>query len=109
LVGCTPAALDLHGNFLHGLPSYLLILWELADKHQLLSATLQRLADSVLAGDASSAPLTFIMRRGSRPSRPSPTFSENTEGTNNDFSKSLLMYNVDCSMRNVMDQLSSLY
>lgn len=49
-------ALDDKASFLNGLPAYLLILWELADRHDLLESTLQILDASVAAADASSAP-----------------------------------------------------
>jgi hypothetical protein len=105
LGGRAPAALDSRASFLRGSASYLLILWELTDEHQLLSSTLQRLNDSVSAGDASSAPSVIKMRR---PNRPSPTFSDTTDGNGNDFSKTLGKYNVDCALRNVSDRLSAL-
>ncbi len=46
-------ALQNQAAFLNGKPSYLLYFWELADRHQLLQSSLQRLDD---ASDASSAP-----------------------------------------------------
>lgn len=51
------AALDSRASFLGaGHPSYLLVLWEIADSHQILQHTLQRLAVGVGANDASSPP-----------------------------------------------------
>jgi hypothetical protein len=46
------ALLQSRAAFLHGRPSYLLYLWELADRHQLLQSALQRLKDDVGASDA---------------------------------------------------------
>jgi hypothetical protein len=105
LAGRTPHALNSRQIFLNGLPSYLLILWEMADDHQLLSSTLQRLDNDVAAVDASSAPSVVVMRRGGRPS---PTFSEQTDGGGTDLAKSLEKYNVECSIRTINQQLSEL-
>ena len=49
-------ALQNRAAFLNGKPSYLLYFWELADRHQLLQSSLQRLDHNVCASDASSAP-----------------------------------------------------
>jgi hypothetical protein len=49
-------ALQNRAAFLRGKPSYLLYFWELADQHQLLQSTLQRLDDDFAASDAMSAP-----------------------------------------------------
>lgn len=49
-------ALACRRNFLNGKPSYLLYFWELMEKHQLLSSTVQRLDDSFAATDANSVP-----------------------------------------------------
>ena len=49
-------ALSSRGAFLQGRPSYLLYFWEVADKHQLLQRTMNRLNDESGASDASSAP-----------------------------------------------------
>jgi hypothetical protein len=51
--------------------SYLLILWEEADRHQLLASTLQRLDCSVGAPDALSTPLVYGVQHINTP-RPSP-------------------------------------
>ena len=51
------AALDSRASFLGaGHPSYLLVLWEIADTHQILQHTLQRLSVGVCASDASLPP-----------------------------------------------------
>ena len=47
-------ALTNRRNFLNGKPSYLLYYWELMDKHQLLSSTVQRLDQMSAAPDANS-------------------------------------------------------
>ena len=59
-----PRALDTRAAFLNGSPSYLLYFWELADTHQLLASTLQRLNDTVGATSASSAPVVSSSRNG---------------------------------------------
>jgi hypothetical protein len=46
----TSAAMDSRANFLRGTATYLLIFWELCDKHQLLASTLQRLDRAAVAG-----------------------------------------------------------
>ena len=53
LQGRRARALENRAAFLYGRPSYLLYFWEIADRHQLLQSTLQRLRDSVGASDAS--------------------------------------------------------
>jgi hypothetical protein len=50
----------------------LLILWEEADRHQLLASTLQHLDHSVGAPDAVSTPSVYGVRRANTPS-PSPS------------------------------------
>jgi hypothetical protein len=59
-VGCLngrPArALQTRAAFLNGRPSYLLYFWEVADAHQLLQSSLQRLSNNTGAMDASCAP-----------------------------------------------------
>jgi hypothetical protein len=67
LIGRTAAALDSRANFLLGKPSYLLILWEVADQHHILSSTLQRLSVDVGASDACSTPSVITMHRGPSP------------------------------------------
>jgi hypothetical protein len=106
LGGRTAAALQTRANFLHNgtMPSYLLILWELADEHGLLPSILQRLANGVGAPDASSAPLTVgVVKKRHRGSGRS-----SYSGIITNLSKTLKTYNVDYSMRNVLDQLSHL-
>ncbi|KAI2491806.1 hypothetical protein MHU86_22745 [Fragilaria crotonensis] len=49
-------ALQSRAAFLNGRPSYLLYFWEIADSHQLLQSSLQRLSNSTGASDASLAP-----------------------------------------------------
>jgi hypothetical protein len=58
--------------------SYLLILWEEADKHQLLASTLQHLDRTVGAPDALHTPSVYGIRGTNSPS-PSP--STTSEGT----------------------------
>ena len=60
-----PRALDNRAAFLNGRPSYLLYFWEVADTHQLLASSLQRLRDSVGASSALSPPLISSSRRSS--------------------------------------------
>ena len=49
-------ALATRRNFLQGKPSYLLYYWELMDRHQLLSSTVQRFDEGFAAADAKSVP-----------------------------------------------------
>jgi hypothetical protein len=56
LTSCSACALQSRAAFLFGKPSYLLYFWELADRHQLLQSSLQRLDNDVAASDAPSAP-----------------------------------------------------
>ena len=56
LSGRPSRALQSCAAFLNGRPSYLLYFWEVADSHQLLVSSLQRLSSSTGATDASSAP-----------------------------------------------------
>ena len=58
LTGRPPRALQSRASFLNGRPSYLLYYWEVADAHQLLQSSLQRLNNDTGACDASSAPST---------------------------------------------------
>ena len=58
-------ALQNRAALLKGKPSYLLYFWELADRHQLLQSSLQRLDDNVGASDASSAPSATSSRAAS--------------------------------------------
>jgi hypothetical protein len=51
-------ALQSRASFLNGRPPYLLYFWEVADAHQLLQSSLQRLSNSISASDASCAPST---------------------------------------------------
>jgi hypothetical protein len=69
----TSAAMDSRANFLNGKPSYLLMFWELADKHQLLASTLQRLDRAAVAGAEVVQPVYKI-------TRPSPSDSESNVG-----------------------------
>ena len=58
-LGGRPArALQSRAAFLNGRPSYLLYFWEVADTHQLLQSSLQRLSNHTRASDASQAPST---------------------------------------------------
>jgi hypothetical protein len=56
LYGRPARAMQSRSSFLNGKPSYLLYFWEVADAHQLLQSSLQRLTNSTGAADASSAP-----------------------------------------------------
>ena len=56
-------ALQSRAAFLNGRPSYMLYFWEVAESHQLLQSSLQRLTSNTGAVDASMAP------GGSRDSR----------------------------------------
>jgi hypothetical protein len=76
LANRSAGALSSRASFLRGQPSYLLILWEVADTHQLLSTCLQRLDDSVSAVDAHSTPSVITTYRGG----PSPTGTDRSEG-----------------------------
>jgi hypothetical protein len=50
-----PRALQSRAAFLRGEPSYVLYFWEIADTHQLLRSSVQRLNEDTGAGDASMA------------------------------------------------------
>ena len=63
LQGRPARALDSRAAFLYGKPSYLLYFWEIADCHQLLQSSLQRLHESVGASDASTAPSVITVHR----------------------------------------------
>ena len=58
LTGQSPQALQSRALFLNGRPSYLLHFWEVADAHQVLQSSLQRLNNQAGASDASRAPIT---------------------------------------------------
>jgi hypothetical protein len=60
-----PRALDNRAAFLNGRPSYLLYFWEVADTHQLLASSLQRLSDNAGASSALSPPFISSSRRSS--------------------------------------------
>jgi hypothetical protein len=65
-----PRALQSRAAFLNGRPSYLLYFWEVADTHQLLQSSLQRLTNNTGAADASMAPsATSTSSGGSRSQR----------------------------------------
>ena len=63
LSGRPSCALQSRAVFLNGRPSYLLYFWEVADAHQLLASSLQRLSGSTGATDASSAPSALSAAR----------------------------------------------
>ena len=63
LNGRPPRALQSRASFLNGRPSYLLYFWEVADAHQILNSSLQRLNSKAGAADASSAPLSSSTTR----------------------------------------------
>jgi hypothetical protein len=56
LCGRSPRALQSCASFLNGRPSYLLYFWEVADAHQILQSSLQRLHNTVGAANSSCAP-----------------------------------------------------
>ena len=67
LDGRPARALQSRAAFLNGRPSYLLYFWEVADTHQLLQSSLQRLSSNIGASDASCAPsVTDSMTDSSR-------------------------------------------
>ena len=51
LAGRPARALETRTTFLNGRPPYLLYIWEVVDRHQLLQSSLQQLSDSVCATD----------------------------------------------------------
>jgi len=69
-------------SFLQGKPPYLLLFWELADKHQILATTMQRFDPMVAAEDASMAPSVI--------SRTPSSLSIRRGGTTNDSDEKLL-------------------
>jgi hypothetical protein len=70
LTNRSPRALQTRAAFLHGRPPYLLYFWEVADTHQLLKSSLQRLTNNTGACDASMvASVTTTTSGGSRRSR----------------------------------------
>jgi hypothetical protein len=70
LDGRPARALQSRAAFLNGRPSYLLYFWEVADTHQLLQSSLQRLSSNIGASDASCAPsVTDSMADSSRARR----------------------------------------
>ncbi|KAI2510573.1 hypothetical protein MHU86_3841 [Fragilaria crotonensis] len=58
-----PRALQSRASFLNGRPSYLLYFWEVADAHQILQSSLQRLNNKAGAADASRAPVSSSTAR----------------------------------------------
>ncbi len=56
LTGRPAGTLNMRYSFLYGKPSYLLYYWEVADTHQLLVLSLQRLNNATGATDGSSTP-----------------------------------------------------
>ena len=64
LQGRSPRALQSRAAFLNGRPSYLLYFWEIADQHQILQSSLQRLTNNTGAADASGAPSTVSSSGG---------------------------------------------
>jgi hypothetical protein len=98
LAGRPVRAMDCRESFLDGRSSYLLIFWEVADQHQLLTVALQRLSDAVSAVDASSAPATVVMRRpgGSRSSTP---MNDDGNALLGNLGKSVNRYDANCNVR----------
>jgi hypothetical protein len=78
LLGRPARALQSRAAFLNGRPSYLLYFWEIADQHQLLQSSLQRLNNGTGASDASSAPSANSMSNSNRRRR-SHDSSENNQ------------------------------
>ncbi len=66
LSGSPARALQTRAAFLNGRPSYLLYFWEVADHHQLLQSSLQRLSNGTGASDASCAGVSSSSRGSSR-------------------------------------------
>lgn len=72
LAGRPARALQTRAAFLNGRPSYLLYFWEMADSHQLLQSSLQRLNNNIAASDGSFASVSTApsssqrQRRGQR-------------------------------------------
>ena len=66
LSGRPARALQSRAAFLNGRPSYLLYFWEIADTHQVLQSSLQRLNKTTGASDASCAPSTTSSSSGTR-------------------------------------------
>ena len=60
LRGRPARALQSRAAFLNGRPSYLLYFWEVADTHQLLQSSLQRLSNHTGASDASQAQVLLV-------------------------------------------------
>lgn len=69
LSGRPARALQSRAAFLNGRPSYLLYFWEIADSHQILQSSLQRLSNTTGASDASLAPSTSASSNGARDRR----------------------------------------
>jgi hypothetical protein len=78
LLGRPARALQSRAAFLNGRPSYLLYFWEIADQHQLLQSSLQRLNNGTGASDASGAPSANSMSNSNRRRR-SHDSSENNQ------------------------------
>ena len=70
LGGRLACALASRALFLNGGPSYLLFFWEIADKHQLLQSSLQRLNSTTGASDTSCAPSSSANRSTSHWQQP---------------------------------------
>jgi hypothetical protein len=104
LTGRSAQAMDQRENFLDGRNPYLLIFWEVADKHQLLSVALQRLSDSVSAADASSAPATVVMRRPNKNTSRTPE-DDATAALIGDLGKSVSRYDANCNLRQLALQI----
>ncbi|KAI2501581.1 hypothetical protein MHU86_12852 [Fragilaria crotonensis] len=66
LVGRPARALNTQAAIFNGRPSHLLYFWEVADCHQLLQSSLQRLSDGTGASDASCAGVSTSSRGSSR-------------------------------------------
>ena len=69
LSGRRARALQTRAAFLNGRPSYVLYFWEVADSHQLLQSSLQRLSNGAAASDASFAASTSSVGSGHRRKR----------------------------------------
>jgi hypothetical protein len=99
LAGRPVRAMDCRESFLNGRSSYLLIYWEVADQHQLLTVALQRLSDAVSAVDASSAPATVVMRRPGGGSRSSTPMNDDGNALLGNLGKSVNRYDANCNVR----------
>ena len=108
LSGRPTRALQTRAAFLNGRPSYLLYFWEVADSHQLLQSSLQRLNSSIAASEGSfasvtSAPSSSSQRRRQRRQQHGDFPPEDLETSVRPLSHSILEL-ANCQQRLVLDQ-----